>query len=95
METQFFRMAEETIRVICVVQNTDIVLQYKDIVDEHDGHFDRRLNRAIDPRHAIAGAKLILGMYATRKVVQSDVQTNAKQYSNAWWQIIGKKAIST
>ena len=39
-----------------------IVLQYEDIVDTHDGQIDPKLNRAIDPRCALAGAELILGM---------------------------------
>jgi len=39
-----------------------LVLQYDDIVDGHDGRIDPRLNRAIDPRCAIAGAEIILGM---------------------------------
>ena len=82
--------------MIYVVQNTDIVLQYEDIVDELDGQFDPRLNRAIDPRHALAGAELILEMNTTRRVVsRSDVRTNGKQYYNAWWKIIEMKVISS
>jgi hypothetical protein len=38
-----------------------IVLQYEDVVDEHDGQLDPNLNRAIDPRYALAGAEIILG----------------------------------
>jgi hypothetical protein len=38
-----------------------IVLQYEDIMDDRDGQLDPRLNRAIDPRHALAGAEIILG----------------------------------
>jgi hypothetical protein len=39
-----------------------IVLQYEDIVDGHDGQLDPKLNRAIDPRRALAGAEILLGM---------------------------------
>jgi hypothetical protein len=39
-----------------------MVLQYVDIVDGHDGQIDPKLNRAIDPRCALAGAEIILGM---------------------------------
>jgi len=38
-----------------------LVLQYEDIVDGHDGQIDPKLNRAIDPRCALA-ARIILGM---------------------------------
>jgi len=39
-----------------------LVLQYDDVVDGHDGRIDPNLSRAIDPRCAIAGAEIILGM---------------------------------
>jgi hypothetical protein len=41
--------------------DSPLVLQYEDIVDEHDGQLDPRLNRAIDPREALASAEVILG----------------------------------
>ena len=37
------------------------MLQYEDIADEHGGTLDPRLNRALDPRQALADAQVILG----------------------------------
>ena len=43
-------------------EDSALVLQYEDIVDGHDGQIDPKLNRAIDPRCALADAEIILGM---------------------------------
>jgi hypothetical protein len=42
-------------------EDSPLALQYEDIVDGHDGQIDPKLNRAIDPRCALAGAEIILG----------------------------------
>ncbi|MGA2258639.1 MAG: hypothetical protein ABSG53_28570 [Thermoguttaceae bacterium] len=42
-------------------EDSALVLQFEDIVDGHDGQIDPKLNRAIDPRCALAGAEVILG----------------------------------